>query len=43
VRWQAANYFGGNESAALRAILIHSVPPAVIGATAGRRLSADHF
>ena len=35
VRWQATEHFDGNFSAALRAILINSVPPNVIGATGG--------
>jgi len=35
VRWQAKEHFDGNVSAALRAIIINSVPPSVIGATGG--------
>jgi hypothetical protein len=37
VRWQAEQHFDGNVSAALRAIIINSVPPTVIGATGGPR------
>jgi hypothetical protein len=35
VRWQAKEHFDSNLSAALRAIIINSVPPSVIGATGG--------
>jgi hypothetical protein len=34
-RWQAKEHFDGNLSAALRAMIINSVPPTVIGATGG--------
>ena len=37
VRWQAEQHFDGNVSAALRAIIVNSVPPSVIGATGGPR------
>jgi hypothetical protein len=42
VRWQAADYLERNVSATLRAILINSVPPTVIGAVA-RRPRDDSF
>jgi hypothetical protein len=39
LRWQAATRFGGNRSAALRAMIQYAAFPFVVGATGGPRRS----